>query len=104
MRDVAAEAPEDDRRFVNNPFARRLHPEPSRGVGARLGLAAVSIFGAVIMAGAFLLPLVFAEGLLVDGARAHRWGMVAAGVVVTAVYARVLFGAVRQWRAGRKRS
>jgi hypothetical protein len=94
----------DDRRFVNNPFARRLHPEPSRSPFARAALALVSIVGALIMAVAFLLPLVFAEQLLARGVGAHRWGMVGAGVIVTAVYLRVAYGAARQWWAGRKRS
>jgi hypothetical protein len=91
-----------DRRFVNNPFARRLHPEESRSWGARLALVLVSIFGAVVMAVAFVLPMVFAPGLLVGGVRAHRWGMVAAGAVVIALYALLLVGVVRRLLARRR--
>jgi hypothetical protein len=85
---VAPEPP-DDRRFVNNPFARALHPgKPRRTVGQWVALVVVSIFAFAIMGAAFLLPLAFAHGLL---ARSHgRWGMIAAGVLVAAVYALIL--------------
>jgi hypothetical protein len=95
-------AADDDRRFVNNPFARKLHPEPSRSPLAKLALATVSIVGFAVMGAAFLLPLAFVPGLVIGGARAHRWGMVAAGLVVVAVYAMLVMSAVRKWRAGRR--
>jgi hypothetical protein len=94
--------PDDDRRFVNNPFARKLHPEPSRSPFVKLALVAVSVLGFAVMGAAFLLPLAFVPGLVVDGARAHRWGMVAAGVMVVAIYALLVFSAVRKWRAARR--
>jgi hypothetical protein len=96
----AAAPPGDDRRFANNPFARALHPAGRRSAVQWVALVVVSVLGAAIMASAFLLPLVFAEGLLVGGARAHRWGMVAAGALVTALYALVLVRLVR--RRGRR--
>ena len=94
---AVAEAPEDERRFVNNPFARALHPErPRRGVGQWAALVVVSLLGAIVMGAAFVLPLVFAYGLL---ARAHgRVGMIAAGVVVASVYALLVVGLVRRRR------
>ena len=89
--------PEDERRFVNNPFARALHPERARrSAGQWAALIAVSLFGAIVMGAAFVLPLVFAHGLL---ARAHgRVGMIAAGVVVAAIYALLVVGVARRWR------
>jgi hypothetical protein len=92
-----SEPPEDDRRFVNNPFARALHPATGRRtVGQWIALVVVSVLGAVIMGAAFVLPLVLTWGLI---ARAHgRVGMIAAGVVVGAVYALVLVGVVRRRR------
>jgi hypothetical protein len=73
-----------DRRFVNNPFARALHPPGKRTVGQWIALVLVSVVGAAIMMAAFLLPIFFAHGLL---ARSHgRWGMRIAGVLVAAVY------------------
>ncbi|MGZ3439682.1 MAG: hypothetical protein ACXVDD_09200 [Polyangia bacterium] len=87
--------PPEDRRFVNNPFARALHPEkPRRTVGQWVAIVLVSIFAFVVMGAAFLLPLAFAHGLL---ARAHgRWGMIAAGVLVAVVYALILVRWVRK--------
>jgi hypothetical protein len=88
---------EDDRRFVNNPFAKALHPEkPRRTVGQWVALVLVSIFGAVIMGAAFVLPLVFAHGLF-KGAHG-RWGMIAAGVVVSAIYLLLLVRLFRRKR------
>ena len=88
---------EDDRRFVNNPFARALHPEkPKRTVGQWIALVVVSLFGAIVMGAAFVLPLVFAHGLLT---RSHgRIGMIAAGVVVAAIYALILVRLIRRRR------
>jgi hypothetical protein len=90
--------PPDDRRFVNNPFARALHPpRRRRTVGQWVALVAVSVVAAAIMAAAFVLPLAFAQGLL---ARSHgRAGMIAAGVVVTAIYVLIVARLVR----GRRR-
>lgn len=91
------DSPDDDRRFVNNPFARALHPATGRRtVGQWIALVVVSVLGAVIMGAAFVLPLVFTYGLIT---RAHgRVGMIAAGVVVMVVYALVLVGVVRRRR------
>ena len=93
-----AEPPDDDRRFVNNPFARALHPEkPRRTVGQWVALVVVSVLGAAIMGAAFVLPLLFGYSLF---GRAHgRVGMIAAGVVVAAIYALILVRLVR----GRRR-
>jgi hypothetical protein len=99
---VSPNHPDDDRRFVNNPFARKLHPHPSRSPLVKLALLVVSTLGFVIMGAAFLLPLAFVPGLVRDGARDHRWGMVAAGVVMAAVYALLIVSALRKWRAGRR--
>jgi hypothetical protein len=89
---------DDERRFVNNPFARALHPRRRRRtVGQWIALAVVSVLGAVIMAAAFLLPLAFAHGLIRGGVHGH-WGMLAAGVVVVAIYALVLVRVVRRRR------
>ena len=64
-----------------------------------MALAAVSLFGAVVMGAAFVLPLVFAHGLLTG---AHgRIGMIAAGVVVALIYALIVVGLVRGWRRRR---
>ena len=92
-----AEPPEDDRRFVNNPFARALHPEKDkRTVAQWIALVVVSALGAVIMGAAFLLPIAFGWGLL---GRAHgRAGMIAAGVVVAAIYALILVRLIRRRR------
>jgi hypothetical protein len=95
-RDDERGAADGDRRFANNPFARALHPAGRRTVGQWVALAVVSIFGAVIMAAAFLLPLAFMYGLF---ARAHgRWGMIAAGVVVAGIYTLILVRLVRRRR------
>jgi hypothetical protein len=90
-------ADEDDRRFVNNPFARALHPQKARrSLGQWIALVVVSLFAAIVMGAAFVLPLVFAHGLLT---RAHgRAGMIAAGVVVAAIYALLVVGLVRRKR------
>ncbi|HEX6838426.1 MAG TPA: hypothetical protein VF334_17740 [Polyangia bacterium] len=89
------EPPEDDRRFVNNPFARALHPDKGRRtVGQWAALAIVSLLGAAIMGAAFVLPLLFGWSLI---GRAHgRVGMIAAGVVVAAVYALIVVSLVRK--------
>jgi hypothetical protein len=87
--------PPEDRRFVNNPFARALHPKKARRtVGQWIALVIVSIFAFAIMGAAFVLPLAFAHGLL---ARSHgRWGMIAAGVLVASVYALILLRWLRR--------
>ena len=92
-----SEPPEDDRRFVNNPFARALHPQKGRrSVGQWAALAIISVLGAAIMGAAFVLPIAFGYSLL---GRAHgRVGMIAAGVVVAAIYALILVRLVRSWR------
>lgn len=86
---------DDDRRFVNNPFARALHPQkPKRTVGQWVALVVVSLCGAIIMGAAFVLPLVFAHGLLT---RSHgRIGMIAAGVVVSLIYVLIVVSLVRR--------
>jgi hypothetical protein len=91
------DSPDDDRRFVNNPFARALHPAKGRrSVGQWIALVVVSVLGAAIMGAAFVLPFVFAWGLFT---RAHgRVGMIAAGVVFAAIYALVLVGLIRRRR------
>lgn len=96
-----ADSPEDDRRFVNNPFARALHPrKPRRTAGQWVALVLVSLFGAVVMGAAFVLPIAFAHGLLV---RSHgRIGMIAAGVIVAAIYALIVLQLVRGWRRSRR--
>jgi formate-dependent nitrite reductase membrane component NrfD len=86
---------QDDRRFVNNPFARGLHPEKARRTaGQWVALILVSLFAAIVMGAAFVLPLLFAHGLL---ARSHgRAGMIAAGVIVAAIYALIVVRLVRR--------
>ena len=81
--------PDDpDRRFVNNPFARALHPPKKRGAAQWLALALVSVVGGAIMLAAFLLPMFFSYGLL---AQSHgRWGMRIAGVLIVAIYALIV--------------
>jgi len=88
---------DNDRRFVNNPFARALHPaKGKRSVGQWIALVVVSVLGAAIMGAAFVLPLVFTYGLIT---RAHgNAGMIAAGVLVAAIYVLVLAGVVRRRR------
>jgi len=94
----------DDRRFVNNPFAQALHPpRRKRSLIAWVALVVVSIVGAVVMMAAFVLPMIFGYGLLVGGVRGHRWGMLAAGLIVAFVYGAVLLSAVRGW-LGRRRA
>jgi hypothetical protein len=91
---------DDERRFVNNPFARALHPERQRRtVGQWVALILVSVVGAAIMGASFVLPLVFAHGLL-TGARG-RWGMVVAGVLVASIYALILVRVVKLARRRR---
>lgn len=94
---MTTEEPGDhDRRFANNPFARALHPARRRTVPQWIALVVVMIVGAVIMAAAFVLPLLFAHGLF---AGAHgRWGMLAAGAIVTAIYALLLLLLLRRRR------
>ena len=94
-------APDDDRRFVNNPFARALHPaKERRTVGQWIALVLVSSFAFVVMGAAFVLPLAFAYGLL---ARSHgRVGMIAAGTVAALVYLAIVVGLVRKRRKARR--
>jgi hypothetical protein len=87
---------EDDRRFANNPFARALHPAGRRTVPQWIALVLVLVVGALIMTAAFVLPLLFAHGLFVG---AHgRWGMVAAGTIVAAIYALLVMRLLRRRR------
>ncbi len=88
------EGPPEDRRFVNNPFARALHPEkPRRTVGQWVALVLVSLVGAAIMGAAFVLPIAFGWGLF---GRAHRSvGMIAAGVIVAVIYLLIVVRLVR---------
>ena len=97
MTSEGSRPPDDDRRFVNNPFARALHPlKEKRTVGQWIALVAVSIFGAVVMGAAFVLPPAFAWGLI---ARAHgRVGMIAAGVIVVVLYLLLLARMLRRKR------
>ncbi len=90
--------PTDERRFVNNPFARALHPAGPRTLLQWIALVVVSVVGAAIMALAFALPAAFAWGLLAGGVRAGRPGMVAAGVLVAALYLLVLARMIRKRR------
>lgn len=86
----------DERRFVNNPFARALHPKPSRSLFAKVALGIVSLLGAILMTAALLLPIVFVPGLLVGGAHARRWGMVAAGILIVLIYLAIIVGTIRR--------
>ncbi len=88
---------DDDRRFVNNPFARALHPARRRTAAQWAALAIVSVVGAAIMLAAFLLPLAFAPGLIARGVHG-RWGMLAAGAIVVLIYGLVLLRLVRRRR------
>jgi amino acid transporter len=89
---------EEDRRFANNPFARALHPAGKRTALQWVALVLVSVVGFVIMAAAFILPLLFAHGLLTG---AHgRWSMLAAGILVAAIYALMVVRLVRRRRRG----
>jgi Kef-type K+ transport system membrane component KefB len=99
-----AQVPDDenDRRFVNNPFARALHPATERRTVAQwIALVLVSIFAFVVMGAAFVLPLAFGYGLL---ARSHgRIGMIAAGVVAAAVYVAIIASLLRKRRKAARR-
>lgn len=87
-------ADDDDRRFANNPFARALHPRRPRTFAQWIVLSVVMLAAAVIMTAALLLPLAFAAGML---RAAHgRWGMLAAGAIVVAIYALLIVRAVRR--------
>jgi hypothetical protein len=91
-------SPPDDpeRRFVNNPFARALHPAKRRTVAQWVALALVSLAGGAIMLAAFVLPMFFAHGLL---AHSHgRWGMRIAGALVVAIYALIVLRLFRRKR------
>jgi hypothetical protein len=94
----------DERRFVNNPFARALHPTPSRSPIVRLLLGLISLLAAVVMMTAFVLPLLLVRGLVAGGVRSGRWGMVAAGVLIVLSYLGVLVGwIVRRVTRARRR-
>ena len=93
--------PDDDRRFVNNPFARALHPPTERRTVAQwIALVLVSLFAFVVMGAAFVLPLAFGYSLL---ARSHgRVGMIAAGVVAALVYFAIVASLVRKRMKARR--
>lgn len=93
---MSAREAELERSFVNNPWARALHPpRQGRTLVSWVALVAVSLVGAAIMALAFVMPLLFAWGMLKGGLHGH-WGQLACGVIVVAVYAAVLATPVRR--------
>src|SRR5260221_227215 len=86
----------DDRRIVNNPFARALgRPKPddekatSPLLYVAVGLLSLVLF--LLFVAALVLPPMFMHTLIVRGARSGRFGLLAAGLVLAAVYALALF-------------
>ncbi len=92
----------DERRFVNNPFARALHPVPSRSRLVRVALAIVSLLAAMIMGVALLAPLVVLPGLLLGRAHQGRWGMVLPGLLIAALYLLLAVAGLRRLWARRR--
>jgi hypothetical protein len=86
----------DERRFVNNPFARALHPERPRGPRGWVALALVSIAAACLFAASVVLPLLLMQGLIRHGLAQRRWGMVAVGVLMGLFYLMLIAGVARR--------
>lgn len=87
--------PDDDRRFVNNSFARALHPKPDdEKATSPIMYVAVGVMSLVLVCvfvAALVLPPLFVETMLVRGLRTERWGMFALGLVGALVYFAIIF-------------
>jgi hypothetical protein len=87
---------DQDRRFVNNPFARALGrpaPDDEKATSPILYIA-VGLLSLVLFAlfvAALVLPPMLMHTLIVRGVRSGRPGMLAAGLVLAAVYALALY-------------
>jgi hypothetical protein len=94
-------ADDDDRRFVNNPFSRALHPprpddEKARSPVLYVLFGLLSLVMVAIFIAALVLPPMFTETLIVRGIRTGRPGMLALGLVMALLYLLLL------WSVGKR--
>src|SRR5689334_2622845 len=85
---------DDDRGFARgNPFARAVRPDDEKALSpiqyvlfGLLSLLLVALFVA-----ALVLPPMFMHTLIIRGIRSERWGMLAAGIALAAVWLYTIF-------------
>jgi hypothetical protein len=89
-----------DRRLSNNPFARGLSPQPddekATSPVAYVLVGLLSLVLVVVFVAALVLPPMFMHTLIIRGVRGSRPGMLAAGLVLAAVYFVTLVGVGRR--------
>ena len=94
-----------DRQFARgNPWARAVRPDDEKADSPILYVffGLLSLVLAVVFIAALVLPPMFMHTLILRGVRAHRPGMLAAGVVVAAIYFLFLWAAGKRLMAPRK--
>jgi hypothetical protein len=90
---------EDDRRLVNNPFARSVvRPDDEKATSPVMYVlfGLLSLVLAALFVAALVLPPLFTCSLLVRGVRTGRAGMLAAGALMAALYLLLFFAAGRK--------
>ncbi len=92
--------PDDDRRFVNNSFARALHPKPDDDKATSpvmyVAVGVMSLVLVCVFVAALVLPPLLIETMLVRGLRSERWGMFAMGVIGALFYFAMIVAAGRR--------
>jgi protein-S-isoprenylcysteine O-methyltransferase Ste14 len=87
---------DDDRRIVNNPFARAVvKPDDEKATSPVLYVAVglLSLVLAALFVAALVLPPMFMHTLIIRGIRGGRPGMIVVGGLLFVIYAMMLWGA-----------
>jgi len=96
-----------DRQFARgNPWARAVRPpsddEKANSPILYVAVGLLSLVLVVVFIAALVLPPMFMHTLILRGVRAHRPGMLAAGVLVAAIYFMFLWAAGKRLMAPRQ--
>lgn len=94
-----------DRQFARgNPWARAVRPDDEKADSPILYVlfGLLSLVLAAVFIAALVLPPMFMHTLILRGVRSHRPGMLAAGVLVAAIYLLFLWAAGKSLMAPRK--
>lgn len=90
---------DDDRRFVNNPFARAVvkpDDEKATSPGLYVLVGLLSLVLAALFVAALVLPPMFVHTLIIRGVRSGRPAMLALGLLFAAIYMMAL------WSVGKR--
>jgi hypothetical protein len=104
---VTQTQPDPDRQFARgNPWARAVRPDDEKAQRPILYVAfgLLSLVLVAFFIAALVLPPMFMHTLIIRGIRSNRPGMLAAGIVVAAIYVMFLYAAGKRLMAPRPAS